>query len=421
VTPRLLIEPARLAGRSLLRLQSDERLVDLVRAGNDRAFEAIVDRYDVALLRYCARLLPRARAEDVVQQAFLNAFAALRRDEARIDLRPWLYRIAHNAALTALRENGWTHENVERLVRGHESAHDAVQRRADLREVLAAVGTLPERQREAILLRELEGRSYAQIAVELDVTGGAVRQLLNRARNTLRAGATALTPTALLTRPGSQRVVERVTQAAATDELRGVGRLAGALAASLALAGGLAVGPRHMLPGAHGAGGADGTGAGATPAGADGGLRAFDGPGAPRRSPFGAGFPFGEPPVLSASGSAGGSRVAILPRWKHAKTARSFSTIPGADAAASASAPATAPSGRASHGVIGGIWEARPQPVDKAPDSGAQPAPSDDPPAMAAVASVAPSQSSDSPPPADQSGPTVADAGPTADSQLTPQ
>jgi RNA polymerase sigma factor (sigma-70 family) len=190
VTPRLLIEPARLAGRSLLRVQTDERLVDLVRAGNDRAFEAIVDRYRRPLLRYSARLLPPARAEDAVQQAFLNAFAALRRDGAAIDLRPWLYRIAHNAALNALRENGWGHEAVEATAPAHEGPHEVAERRDSLRAVLDAVGTLPARQRDAMILRELEGRSYAQIAAELEVSGGAVRQLLNRARNTLRGRPT---------------------------------------------------------------------------------------------------------------------------------------------------------------------------------------------------------------------------------------
>jgi len=113
MTPRILIEPARLAGSSVMRCQTDERLVDLVRAGNDRAFEAIVDRYRRPLLRYCARLLPPARAEDAVQQAFLNAFAGLRRGDERIELRPWLYRVAHNASLNALRENGWAHERIE--------------------------------------------------------------------------------------------------------------------------------------------------------------------------------------------------------------------------------------------------------------------------------------------------------------------
>jgi RNA polymerase sigma factor (sigma-70 family) len=192
LTPRLLIEPARLAGRPLLRMQSDERLVDLTRAGNDRAFEAIVDRYSRPLLRYCVRLLPPARAEDVLQQSFVNAFAALRRDDARIDLRPWLYRIVHNASLNALRDHGRWHEEVGALAADSDGPHEVAERRDSLRAVLRAVQTLPARQRDAMILRELEGRSYAQIAAELRVTGGAVRQLLNRARNTLRAGAAAL-------------------------------------------------------------------------------------------------------------------------------------------------------------------------------------------------------------------------------------
>ena len=60
MTPRRLIEPARLASTAVLRGQSDERLVDLTRAGNERAFEAIVERYRRPLLRYCARILPPA-------------------------------------------------------------------------------------------------------------------------------------------------------------------------------------------------------------------------------------------------------------------------------------------------------------------------------------------------------------------------
>jgi RNA polymerase sigma factor (sigma-70 family) len=252
MTPRVLIEPARLAGSSVLRCQTDERLVDLVRAGNDRAFEAIVDRYRRPLVRYCSRVLPTARAEDAVQQAFMNAFAALRRDEKRIELRPWLYRIAHNASLNALRESGWAHEAIEAAAHraAFESAHDVAERRASLRTVVTAVQDLPQRQRDAIVLRELEGRSYEQIAVELDATGGAVRQLLNRARHTLRAAATALTPASLLTRlpwgPGAP-VLDRVTEAASHDGLRvGAARLGGALVASVAVAGGLSEAPKHL-------------------------------------------------------------------------------------------------------------------------------------------------------------------------------
>ncbi len=248
MTPRVLIEPARLAGSSVLSCQTDDRLVDLVRAGNDRAFEAIVDRYRRPLVRYCARLLPPSRAEDAVQQAFLNAFAGLRRGEQRIELRPWLYRIAHNAALNQLRENGWAHERIETAAHRAvgETAHDAAERRASLRTVLAAVQDLPERQRDAVILRALEGRTYDQIAVELDATGGAVRQLLNRARHTLRTAATALTPTWLLVRlpwGSSAPVVQRVAEAVSHDGLRGgAARTAGVLAASVALAAGLSTG-----------------------------------------------------------------------------------------------------------------------------------------------------------------------------------
>jgi RNA polymerase sigma factor (sigma-70 family) len=252
MTPRLLIEPARLAGTSLLRCQTDERLVDLVRAGNDRAFEAIVERYRRPLLRYCGRLLPPGRAEDAVQQAFLNAFSALHRDESRIDLRPWLYRIAHNASLNALRENGWSHEEIDRALAGHDSTHDAVERQATLRSVLQAVQTLPDRQRDAMILRELEGRSYEQIALELDSSDGAVRQLLNRARHSVRASATALTPWWAVRLPWASggQVLERVSHAAAHDGVRtGVARGAGAVVATFAVVAGLAHVPEGMAPG----------------------------------------------------------------------------------------------------------------------------------------------------------------------------
>jgi DNA-binding CsgD family transcriptional regulator len=81
-----------------------------------------------------------------------------------------------------------------------ERPDQALERTQGLREVLAAVQALPERQREAIVLRELEGRSYEEISSELGVSNGSVRQLLNRARNTLRAGATAVVPVGLVLR-----------------------------------------------------------------------------------------------------------------------------------------------------------------------------------------------------------------------------
>jgi RNA polymerase sigma factor (sigma-70 family) len=223
MTPRALFHPARLARRPVLSTQSDERLVDLVRAGSEPAFETIVERYRRALMRYVSRLLPPERAEDVVQQAFVNAYEAMHRDDAELNLRPWLYRIAHNTALNALRDRGLRHDELDERIDGVERPDQALERTQGLRDVLVAVQALPDRQRDAIVLRELEGRSYDEIALALGVTDGAVRQLLNRARNSLRAAAAALTPMPLLTRlasadsadPVSTRVAEMVGVGAA--------------------------------------------------------------------------------------------------------------------------------------------------------------------------------------------------------------
>jgi RNA polymerase sigma factor (sigma-70 family) len=246
VTPRRLIEPARLAGSALLHTQSDERLVDLARAGNDRAFEAVVTRYRRPLLRYCRRLLPPERAEDAVQQTFLNAYRAIGAGEAELNLKPWLYRIAHNASISLLRQNGWTHEQLDEQFDGVEQPPQAVENSERMREVVRAVKQLPERQRDAVVLRELEGRSYEEIAVTLGVSGGAVRQLLNRARTNLRAAATAVTPfeiagwaaargpTAV---PAGERIAELCTGAGAGG-LAAAAKLGTALVVAGAVAGG---------------------------------------------------------------------------------------------------------------------------------------------------------------------------------------
>ena len=204
--------------------------MDLVRAGNDRAFEAIVHRYRRPLMRYCGRFLAPARAEDAVQQTFLNAYRSLKADERAIDLRPWLYRIAHNAALNALRAGAAGEEPISEELDGVERPDQAFERREKLADIVAAVQALPPRQRDAIVLHELEGRSYDQIAQELRISGGAVRQLLSRARTTLRAGATAFVPETVLVRlasgggePVAARVAEIVTAGGGTAMLAKVG------------------------------------------------------------------------------------------------------------------------------------------------------------------------------------------------------
>src|SRR3954452_19022425 len=197
--PRLLRSPARLAGASLLRVQSDERLVALARDGHEQAFTVIVERYRPALTRYAGRLAGAERAEDAVQQALVSAHRALVADPERaIELKPWLYRIVHNASLNQLR--GARDEAPLDAAVHAALPDDAVERRAQLREALDAVAALPAAQRDAILLRELEGRSHDEIAAALGVTKGAARQYLFRARGALRGAATALTPYPLLER-----------------------------------------------------------------------------------------------------------------------------------------------------------------------------------------------------------------------------
>lgn len=198
MTPRHLLEPGRLAGAALLKAQSDSRLADMTRAGNDRAFEAIVIRYKGQLLRYCSRILPDGRADDAVQQTFVNAYAALHRDTTLLSLRSWLFGIAHNVSLNLLRQR--SHEPLEGHSGAGEPADATFERRERLREVLAAVAALPPGQRDALLLRELEGRGHEEIARELGVTGGAARQLISRARNGIRAAAAAILPFPLLMR-----------------------------------------------------------------------------------------------------------------------------------------------------------------------------------------------------------------------------
>jgi RNA polymerase sigma factor (sigma-70 family) len=192
--------PARLAGSAILALQSDDRLVKLARSGHERAFEAIVDRYRRPLVRFCARILPESRCEDAVQQAFINAHAALAASDEPVQLKPWLFAITRNAALNMLRQNGWNYEQIPADFDGVRRPDQVVEQRFDLEQTVAAVGELPERQREALVMRELEGRSYDEIATALGTGDGAVRQLLNRARVTLRSAASMLVPPPLVAR-----------------------------------------------------------------------------------------------------------------------------------------------------------------------------------------------------------------------------
>jgi RNA polymerase sigma factor (sigma-70 family) len=192
--------PARLAGSAILAVQSDEQLVQLVREGHERAFDAIVARYRRPLLGFAGRFLPESRTEDAVQQAFINAHNALVGSDESVNLKPWLFAITRNASLNMVRQNGWNYEQIPADFDGVRRPDQVVEQRIELQRTVAAMGDLPDRQRDALVMREFEGRSYDEIALALGANDGAVRQLLNRARGALRAAATLLTPPPLVAR-----------------------------------------------------------------------------------------------------------------------------------------------------------------------------------------------------------------------------
>ena len=166
-------------------MQSDERLIALIRRGNQAAFEALVARYQSRLLAFCRHMLSsKEDAEDVLQEVFAAAFNAILADDRPINVRPWLYRIARNRSLNHLRRTqaiGVDSMDVH-LSEGGPTTADKVHKREEFRLLMADVQDLPETQRTALLLREIDALSYEQIAEAMETTVPSVKSLLVRAR-----------------------------------------------------------------------------------------------------------------------------------------------------------------------------------------------------------------------------------------------
>jgi RNA polymerase sigma factor (sigma-70 family) len=180
-----------------LRCQPDTRLVSLFREGHDCAFEEIVRRYRSPLVRFAAAIVPTHRAEDVVQEALAGAHSRLTSTDATIQLKAWLYTIVRNRALNDLRDEP-RHQTLKAEIDGVTQPPEVVERRAELAELLTRIGDLPAAQREALVRRELEGRSHLEIAAAIGVSPGAVRGLIFRARSSLRDLAGILVPVPVL-------------------------------------------------------------------------------------------------------------------------------------------------------------------------------------------------------------------------------
>ena len=165
-----------------------------VRGGSDAAFEVLYERHHRALLAFCRHMLgTREEAEDAVQSTFLAAYHDLRTDDERpIHLQPWLFTIARHRCLRVLRTRRPRAEaDLEQHPVATEGLGEQVQRRADLRELLADVGRLPEDQRAALLLAELHAMSHRDIAAVLDVPTQKVKALVFQARSSLIASRRA--------------------------------------------------------------------------------------------------------------------------------------------------------------------------------------------------------------------------------------
>jgi RNA polymerase sigma factor (sigma-70 family) len=166
----------------------------MARNGNPGAFETIVDRYQGRLLGFCRQMLGSTEdAEDILQEVFVNAYKAMLRDEREINLRPWLYRIARNRCLNHLRKPTADAQESMDMVPAVEASSTAekVHNREEFRQLLSDVKKLPETQRSALLLREMDALSYEEIALAMETTVPSVKSLLVRARISLAEASQA--------------------------------------------------------------------------------------------------------------------------------------------------------------------------------------------------------------------------------------
>ena len=185
------------AVRDQLRLMDDAGVVSAFLDGEERAFEELVDRYQTRLLNFVYRTVgDRERAEDLVQEVFIRVYRHLHRFDRSKKFSTWVYTIASNLAKNELRnrsrnplvlfqtvKKNWDDEDRPLQFEDTTSRPDDMFRKRRLREVVEqSVAQLPEHHRSVFVLRELEGKSYEEIA---EITGcnlGTVKSRLNRAR-----------------------------------------------------------------------------------------------------------------------------------------------------------------------------------------------------------------------------------------------
>jgi RNA polymerase sigma factor (sigma-70 family) len=166
---------------------SDSRLARRAVKGDERALAAIFERYHQDLYRYCTAILGNPTdAQDALQNTMVKVLRALPGEERQVELKPWLYRIAHNEAIELIRRRRPAEQlGPELPARGGSLAEEA-EARERLRRLMSDLEELPERQRGALVMRELAGLGFAEIAASLGTSEGVARQTLYEARLSLR-------------------------------------------------------------------------------------------------------------------------------------------------------------------------------------------------------------------------------------------
>ena len=176
----------------------DLELVAGVRAGHDRAFEALYERYEPRIALYVRRMVcDHGRAEDVTQEVFISALRRMRETEREIAFKPWIYEIAKNACIDAFRRSRRCNEvsfdaedslaagDRGRLAELGARPDVAVDTKLDLDNLCGAFGGLSEAHHQILVMRELEGLSYRDIGQRLGMSRPAVESTLFRARRRL--------------------------------------------------------------------------------------------------------------------------------------------------------------------------------------------------------------------------------------------
>lgn len=236
----------------LLRTQADERLAALSAEGHKAAFAALVSRHRGPLLAFARSLGSGAKAEDVVQQALMQAWLALQGGTQVAHVRGWLYQATRRAAWRAAAAP--EAEELPATVRAAADTEREVERRLEARRLLADLQLLPQRQRDALVGTALEGRAGPEVADELGLTDNAFRQLVFRARTALRGAAGALLPLPLVTWAAarssssssmSERVAGLLSSGGAAGSAAGLTKLAVVVSVAGVIAGSVAV--RHAL------------------------------------------------------------------------------------------------------------------------------------------------------------------------------